>query len=40
MCDFDCGTMSHAKSLLHWSIIHYLVTLSDILGMFQKRLLY
>ena len=21
-----CGTMSHAKALLHWSVIHYQVT--------------
>ena len=21
MCDFVCGTMSHAKSLVHWSVI-------------------
>ena len=25
MCDFVCGTMSHAKSLLHWSVIRYQV---------------
>ena len=24
--DFVCGTMSHAKLLLHWSILHYQVT--------------
>ena len=23
MCDFVCGTMSRAKILLHWSVIHY-----------------
>ena len=22
-CDFVCGTMSRAKSSLHWSVIHY-----------------
>ena len=27
MCDFVCGTiMLHAKSPLHWSVIHYQVT--------------
>ena len=26
MCDFFCGTMSHAKLLLHWSVIHYQMT--------------
>ena len=26
-CDFVCGTMSRAKSPLHWSVIHYQVTL-------------
>ena len=26
MCDFVCGAISHAKSLLHWSVIHYQVT--------------
>ena len=25
-CDFVCGTMSHAKSSLHWSVIHNQVT--------------
>ena len=40
MWDYVCGTMPHAKSLLHWSVIHYQVTLSDILDMVQKRLLY
>ena len=25
MCDFICGTMSHAKSSMHWSVIHYQV---------------
>ena len=23
MCNFVCGTVSHAKSPLHWSVIHY-----------------
>ena len=26
MCYFLCRTMLHAKSLLHWSVIHYQVT--------------
>ena len=29
LCDFVCGTtncMSHAKVLLHWSVIHYQMT--------------
>ena len=26
MCDFVCGAMSHDKLLLHWSVIHYLMT--------------
>ena len=26
MCDFVCGTLSHAKSLLQWSVKHYQVT--------------
>ena len=26
MCDFVCGTMSHAKLSLHRSIIHYQMT--------------
>ena len=25
-CDFVCRTMSHAKSSLHWSVMHYQVT--------------
>ena len=28
-CNFVCGTMSHAKSLLHWSVTHYQVTLGS-----------
>ena len=35
MCDFVCGTMSHAKSSLHWSVI----ILSDIQGVARKGLL-
>ena len=23
MCDLVCGTMSHVKSPLHWSVKHY-----------------
>ena len=26
MCYFFCGAMSHAKMLLHWSVIHYQMT--------------
>ena len=26
MCNSVCWTMSHAKSLLHWSVIHFKVT--------------
>ena len=26
MCDFVCGTMSHAKMSLHWSVIHSQLT--------------
>ena len=32
---FICRTMSNAI-LLHWSVIHYQVTLSDILGVTGK----
>ena len=27
MCDFVCGTTSHAKMLLHWSVIHYQISI-------------
>ena len=33
MWDFVCGTMSHAKLALHWSVIHSGDFLSDILGL-------
>ena len=42
MCNFVCGTMLHAKMMLHWSVIHYQVTfevLSDIMGVFLNCLL-
>ena len=43
MCDFVCGTMSRAQSLLHWSIIHYKVTFERHSGcgstVVRKRLL-
>ena len=26
MSDFVCGTMSHAKMSLYWSVIHYQMT--------------
>ena len=26
MCNFVCGTTSHAKMLLHWIVIHYQMT--------------
>ena len=32
--------MSRAKSLFHWSVKHYQMTLSDILGVVWKRLLW
>ena len=39
MCDFVGGTMSLAHSLLHWSVLYYQVTLSDILGLAWKSLM-
>ena len=32
--------MSRAKTSFHWSVIHYQLTLSDILGAVWKRLLW
>ena len=39
MCNFVCGAMSCAKLSLHWSVIHYQVTLSNILHVVRKPLL-
>ena len=42
VCDFVCGTISHAKILLHWSVIHYQMNLTDlsgILGVVRKHLM-
>ena len=32
-----CGYVSLAVSLLHWLVIHYQATLSDIQGVVRKR---
>ena len=39
MCDFVCGIMSHAKSSLHWSVIHYQMTFEGHSGVVLKCLL-
>ena len=31
-CDFVYGTVSHAKSSLHWSVIHYQMTFEEHFG--------
>ena len=39
MCDFICGTMSHAKLSLYWSVVDYQKTIDGTLGVARKRLL-
>ena len=39
MSYFVCGTISHAKLLLHWSAIYYQMTFGGILGIVRRDLL-
>ena len=40
ICNFVCGTMSHVKLLLHWSVIHYQTTFECLSGCSSETSIY